>query len=54
MKYEQRTTKPIVQALLNPAFEAALEALRPAWGPACMTFDMPSSSTVCSSSTHTK
>ena len=29
-KYGQRTTKPIVQALLNPAFEVALEALRPA------------------------
>jgi hypothetical protein len=29
-KYGQRTTKPIVQALLNPDFEAALEALRPA------------------------
>ena len=27
-KYGQRTTKPIVQALLNPAFEVALEALR--------------------------
>jgi site-specific recombinase XerD len=29
-KYGQRTTKPIVRALLNPDFEAALEALRPA------------------------
>jgi integrase/recombinase XerD len=29
-KYGQRTTKPIVRALLNPAFDAALEALRPA------------------------
>jgi len=28
-KYGQRKTKPIVQALLNPAFETALEALRP-------------------------
>jgi integrase len=29
-KYGQRTTKAIVQALLDPAFEVALEALRPA------------------------
>ena len=28
-EYGQRTTKPIVQALLNPTFEVALEALRP-------------------------
>lgn len=28
-RYGQRTTKPIVQALLNADFEAALEALRP-------------------------
>ena len=27
-RYGQRTTKPIVEALLNPDFEAALEALR--------------------------
>lgn len=30
MKYEQRTTRPVVRALLNPDFEGALEALRPA------------------------
>jgi len=29
-QYRQRTTKPVVQALLNPKCEAALEALRPA------------------------
>lgn len=28
-EYGQRTTKPIVQALLDPGFEVALEALRP-------------------------
>jgi integrase/recombinase XerD len=28
-KYGQRTTKPVVQALLSPDFEAALDALRP-------------------------
>jgi integrase/recombinase XerD len=30
MEYGQRTTKPVVRALLSPNFEAALEALRPA------------------------
>ncbi len=29
-KYGQRTTKPVVQALLSPDFETALDALRPA------------------------
>ena len=29
-EYGQRTTKPIVQALLDPGFEVALEALREA------------------------
>jgi len=29
-KYGQRATAPVVRALLNPNFEAALEALRPA------------------------
>ena len=28
-KYGQRATRPIVQALLSPAFEKALESLRP-------------------------
>jgi integrase/recombinase XerD len=30
MKFVQRTTRPVVRALLKPDFEAALEALRPA------------------------
>jgi integrase/recombinase XerD len=30
MKFGQRTTRPVVRALLKPDFEAALEALRPA------------------------